>query len=255
MIRMLSVAFVVGLSATALAQTLPEGSATLTPNGAGEHSTLSMDFDPQEGSTSETPQSLALYIAHGFKYDRRSRAVRCSDAQAQQLACPAKSRIATGTATVNASGVLVPGGSQDFVASIEAFLAAPPSPAAIAGVVVQVREPATGISGSGKGRLTKVADGPFGSALIFDEFPGTAQVPPGVTLDVKRIQMTVGAKRRVRKVKKIRRKGKVVKRKVKIRRYYLITNPTTCEGSWPFQVRVKFPSSEVVRDGTVACAA
>jgi hypothetical protein len=256
LIRSSALAFAAGalIASSAPGQPAPEGTVQLTPNTAGKPSTLSFDLNPEEMGTAETPQSVTLFIANGFKFDRRARAERCSDAQAQQVACPPKSRIGTGQAIVNASGFLVPGGSQDFTASIEMFLAAPASPGDLAGVVVQVSEPTTGIRRSGRGRLTRVAEGPFGSALVFDEFPGAVQPPPGVTIDVKRVQLSVGARRRVRKVKKVRKKKKVV-RKVRVRRYYLITNPPTCTGSWPFQVRVRFPSGEVVRDGAIGCSA
>jgi hypothetical protein len=236
------------------AQTAPEGTVQLVPNTAGKPSTLSLDMNPQEPGGTETPRSVSLFIARGFRFDSRARPTRCSDADAQRVACPSKSRIGTGQAMATASGFLVPGGSMDFTASIELFVAAAAA-GDVAGVVVQVSEPTTGIRQSARGRLVPVVEGPFGLELRFDQFPGTGQVPPGVTIDVKRIQMTVGAKRRVRKVKRIRRKGKVVKKKVRIRRYYLITNPPTCAASWPYQVRVGFPSSELVRDGTIACTA
>lgn len=259
MIRTLLATVVLALTAGAVlaptgpAQTAPEGTVQLVPNTAGKPSTLSLDLNPEEPGGTETPRSVSLFIARGFKYDRRARAVRCSDADAQQVSCPAKSRIGAGQAMATASGFLVPGGSMDFTASIELFLARPAA-GDVAGVVVQVSEPTTGVRQSAKGRLVPVAEGPFGLELRFDQFPGTGQVPPGVAVDVKRLQLTVGAKRKVRKVKRVRKKKKVVK-KVTVRRYYLITNPPTCEGSWPFQVRVGFPSSELVRDGTIACTA
>ena len=69
------------------------------------------------------------------------------------------------------------------------------------------------------------------------------------------------ARRRVRKVRVVRRRvhtrhGTKIRRrrKVRIRRYYLITNPTTCAGSWPYQLRATFPSNpDVVSDGSVPC--
>ena len=74
--------------------------------------------------------------------------------------------------------------------------------------------------------------------------------------------MLVGARRTVRQVKIVRkrvrtRRGTKVRRKrvVRRRRYDLITNPRTCAGTWPYQVRVVFPGRENTLTGAMSCTA
>ena len=241
---------VVLVPALAAPPALAQGGVEVVPNKAGAHSRLKVDLVPEPADASgETPTSAVLAVARGFRFDPRARAERCSQAEAEQFQCPAKSRIGTGQALVNASGVIVPGGSMDFTAAIEVFLAKEVAAGDVASVVVQVSEPSTGVRGTSRGRLVPLADGPFGLELRF-ELTGGVQPPPGVTVTVKRIQLSVGARRTVRRVRRVRGR-RVVRRK----RYHLIRNPRTCAGSWPYQVRVVFPSRTVTRDGSVACSA
>jgi hypothetical protein len=213
----------------------------LVPDVAGKPSRLEVDVSPQQvGAPSEPAQSVVLAIARGFVIDPR--------------------RVGRGTVEGNASGLLVPGGSQDFTATIDLFIAGPPQPGDIAGLVAQASEPRTGLRGTATGRLVRVAQGAFGTELRFDQLPGVQRPPPGVTITVKRVRLAIGASRRVRKVRikkrRVRtRRGTVVRRRrlVKRIRYHLIRNPRTCAGSWPYQVRVGFPSGEQVRDGSVPC--
>jgi hypothetical protein len=231
------------LSTAVGAQSAEDVTVTLDPAAAGKPSRLTVVASGEATSSGqEQPQSLSLFIARGFKVDPRSRAKRCSEQQRLDLSCPAESRVATGTAQGSATFF---GQTFPFSATIEAFLAPRAQPGDIAGVAVVVREQSSGRTGSGKARLLRTGDsGPFGIELRFDEFPA-ADVPAGVTVKLDRLELSVKASRRVR-VKRPRRKPRY-------RRYHLIRNPRECSGSWPFQARVQFPSSELVRDGSVAC--
>jgi hypothetical protein len=235
---------------------------TLTPPTAGKPSRLSVVA--RGGAVSagqEAPKSVSLFIARGFKLDPRARKRRCTAEQARSYSCPLASRVATGsaqgTATVPAFGTF------QFTATIEAFLTPRVQPGDIAGVVVQA-------SGNGRrtsiqGRVVPVAGtGPFGAKLLFENFNYPAQqAPPGSSAKLDRFDLSVSAKRKVRKVRIVKRRvrtrhGVRIKRrrKVRIRRYYLIRNPRTCTGSWPYQLRATFPTRpEYVRDGTVPCSA
>ena len=209
-----------------------------------------MDLVPEPADASgETPTSAVLAVARGFRFDPRARAERCSQAEAEQFQCPAKSRIGTGQALVNASGLIVPGGSMDFTAAIEVFLA---------------KEVAAGMwrawSSRSASRAPACAEPPAGASFPWRTGPSASSSVSssraacsrlrGVTVTVKRIQLSVGARRTVRRVRRVRGR-RVVRRK----RYHLIRNPRTCAGSWPYQVRVVFPSRTVTRDGSVACSA
>jgi len=250
------------LTATPIAssQQAPAGTVGVTPNTAGKPSTVFLDFDPGSVASSEgAPRSIVLDILRGFKIDVRSRAARCSDAAAQSFQCPDASRIGSGSAIVNARSFFLPSGGKDLTVSIAAFLAPPAGAGDLASVVLLVNESTTGTRRVLRGRLVRLASGPFGAELSID-VSGIAGAPVGVTLKVTRFRMLVGARRTVRRVKIVKKRvrtrhGTKVRRKRVVRRvrYNLITNPRTCAGTWPYQVRVLFPSRESTLTGGMAC--
>jgi hypothetical protein len=133
----------------------------------------------------------------------------------------------------------------------------------VAGVVVEGRESKSGRQAVIHGRLLPVAGaGPFGYELRFENFDlGQQQAPPGASAKLTRFSLSVEARRKVTKVRVVRRRvhtrhGTKIKRrrKKRVRRYYLITNPPACSGSWPYELRATFPTGpDAVRDGSVAC--
>jgi hypothetical protein len=247
---------------TASTQQAPAGAVGVTPSVAGKPSTVYLDFDPGSlGSSQGAPRSIVLAILRGFKIDVRSRGARCSDAAAQAFQCPPASRIGSGHAIVNARSFFLPAGGTDLTVSIAAFLARPAAAGDLAAVVLLVSESRTGTRRVLRGRLMRLASGPFAAELSID-VSGIAGTPVGVTLTVRRFQMLVGARRTVRSVKIVRkrvrtRQGTKVRRKrvVRRRRHNLITNPRTCAGTWPYQVRVAFPAQERTLTGAMSCTA
>ena len=243
-------------------QQAPVGTAGVTPSTAGKPSTVFLDFDPGSfGSSAQAPRSIVLAILRGFKIDVRSRAARCSDAAAQSFQCPAASRIGSGQAIVNARAFFLPAAGTNFTVSIAAFLARPAVRGDLASVVLLVNETSTGTRRVLRGRLMRLARGPFGAELSID-VSGIAGAPAGVRLSVRRFQMLVGARRTVRRVKIVRKRvrtpsGTRVRRKRVVRRvrYHLITNPRTCAGTWPYQVRVAFPAQQTTLSGAMTCTA
>lgn len=229
---------------------------------AGKPSRLSVLASGEAVSSGqETPKSFSLVIARGFKIDPRARAELCSADQARSFSCPQASKVATGSASGQVT--VPPFPTFDFTATVEAFLTPKVQPGDIAGVVVQGREPRSGRQASIQGRLLPVSgDATFGTELRFDNFDFTQQAaPPGASAKLTRFELSVGARRSVRKVRIVKRRVRTRdgtkirrRRKVSVKRYYLITNPPTCAGSWPYQVRVTFPSSQTVRDGSVPCS-
>jgi hypothetical protein len=149
--------------------------------------------------------------------DPRSRAKRCSPAQARDSACPKASKIGFGSASGRASGTLVPGGEQDFTAEIEVFLAPSVRKGDIAGAVLQVTEMRSGFKGSVTGRIVRGGRSKlYGVKLRFDDFPQY----PGVSLRVDHISLLAGARRK---------------------QHSLLTNPSKCRaGSWPFRIDVGY---------------
>jgi hypothetical protein len=224
----------------------------LVPAGAGQPSRLEVDADPRTGGTErEAPQAVTIAIARGLRIDTRSRARLCSDAQARDQACPEESRIGRGHVEVTVSGYLMPGGSLDVISSLDAFLARPSQPGDIAAVVLQVKELVSEQQSFVRGRIVPVARGRFGTELRFDELPG-GRAPEGgsVTSEVKRLRLMVRASRRANVVRRVRRR-----RVVRNVRLHLLRNPRTCRGSWPYELRVRFPSREERRPGAIACSA
>lgn len=202
-------------------------SIRLDPNLVGRSSTLEIVANPQSGQgDGRVPKSAVLSIQRGFKLDPRARAARCSSRQAENFNCPRASRIGGGEALVTASGAIVPGGSQDFTAAIDLFLAPPIRPNDLAGIVVYVHEPTTGQRGTTTARLVRRARGPYGYELRFEFGDGQA-APPGVTIELKHLELRAGAKRTVT------RAGRRVT-------FSLITNPAACDGTWNGQGVIRF---------------
>ena len=258
---LLPLAMLLALPAGALAQQ-GQATLTLTPASPGKHSRLSLRASGDAiSSGQQTPKSVSLFIARGFKIDPRARHGRCTDEQARLFNCPVDSRVATGSAQGEVT--LPPFPPFPFSAFVEAFLTPKAQPGDIAGVVIEGRESKTGRQAVVHGRLLPLAGGgPFGAELRFENFDvAQQQAPPGASAKLTNFDLSVEARRRVRKVRVVRRRvhtrhGTRVRRrrKVRIRRYYLITNPTTCAGSWPYQLRATFPSNpDVVNDGSVPC--
>ena len=256
---LLPLAMLLAFPASALAQQ-GDVTLTLTPASPGKHSRLSLHASGEAVSSGQqAPKSVSLFITRGFKLDPRARAGRCTAQKADAFDCPITSRVATGSAQGEVT--LPPFPTYHFTATLEAFLAPRAQPGDIAGVVVLAQ--ASGRRATIHGRLLPVAgSGPFGAELRFENFDvAQQQAPVGASAKLTRFDLSVEARRRVRKVRVVRRRvhtrhGTKVRRrrKVRIRRYYLITNPPTCTGSWPYQLRATFPSNpEVVRDGSVVC--
>lgn len=216
-----------------------EGTLTVraVPNLAGAAARIEIDARGQQfESGQEFPRSVIVDLTRGITFDARAVRQRCTEEQADAFACPAGSRIGGGTAEGTVTGPLVPGGSQDFSAVIDLFLA-PARRGEIAGLIVQVREQNTGFRRSARGSVVAVDTRRFGAEVRFN-FPATPPLPPGATLNVERVAVTVGATRRVRGVRRT-----------------LLRNPRICRGSWPFRIRVAFEDRTITRNGAVPCRA
>ena len=244
------------LAASAGAQ-VPGDAVKLSPSTAGKGSHVLVDLrvseDPKAGGRS--PQGVAIALATGFKYDGRARSERCSPERAKGFDCPANSKIGSGTANVTVSSGVFSGPA---TVEVQFFLAPPVQSGDAAGIVMHLREPSSGQQGTTTGRIARTS-GTYGLEVRFDDLQ-SANPDPNFNVRVDRIQADVGASR-TEKVKvcckTVRRNGK----KVRVRYYKkfrrdLLRNPTSCSGSWPWQVRLRYaPGEESVRDGSAACSA
>ena len=230
------------LTAIAAQAQSPGLTISLQPNVTGRPSTLVIDAEGQSSpSDNRLPKSATLSIQRGFRLDPHARSARCSRQQAENFDCPKASRIGGGEAVVTASGAIVPGGSQDFTAQIDLFLAPPARAHDLAGVVVYVHEPTTGTRGTATGRLVSRARGPFAYELRFDQLSAGQSPPPGVTIKLKHLELRVGARRVVT------RAGHRILRS-------LITNPPSCDGTWNGHGLVTYTDgSSSAADLSVAC--
>ena len=238
---------------------IPGDPVRVEPNKAGVASHLIVDVraaeDPQ--SNGRSPQQAVLAATQGFKFDPRARAGRCSDAQAKAFNCPGDSKIGSGTANLTASNGVI---SQPLVADLTIFLAPPAQKGDAGGVWVLVKERSSGEQGAIFGRVVRLGSGgPFGLEVRFESLsPAGAAVPEGFTLRLDRLQTNVGAFRHQKVTvccKTVTRNGKrkKVRYKKKVRRD-LIRNPRTCDGSWEYQVRLRYSATEEsVRDGAGDC--
>ena len=226
-------ATLVGAALSAIAgaaPSAPSGALRLVPNVAGHGTTLKVDVDPSAANAPDAnAREVQIEFQHGFRFDSHAVGRRCSPGQAAQDACPAASRIGSGTAdgdyTVGAT-------SGTFTATIDVYLAAPTHPGDVAGLVVSVHEPQSGFAASATGRVIRHRSGRFGYENRFELSDGQSP-PPGVTITVDRVRLAVGATRR---------------------EHSLITNPTTCTGSYLVRLDASFAGRpDYVRDAHPAC--
>lgn len=246
------------LAVPATAQ-VPGDPVRVEPNAAGKGSHMIVDLrgseDPAAGG--RAPQQAVIAAAQGFKFDPRARSDRCSSDEAKAFNCPAASKIGSGTADATASNGVI---TQAVVADVSVFLAPPAKSGDAGGAHVQFKERSTGAQGSIFGRVVKLgSSGTFGLEVRFEDLSSAnAAAPQGFTVRLDRLRADVGAFRHEKVTvccKTVRKNG--VKKKVKYRkkiRRDLIRNPRTCNGSWPYQVRLRYSQTdESVRDGSVAC--
>jgi hypothetical protein len=245
------------LAAPAVAQ-IPGDAVSVNPATAGKGSHLIIDFhaseDPQANGRSA--QSVVLAAATGFKFDPRARSETCSADRAKANNCPASSRIGSGTAQATVSNGAI---SQPVTADVGIFLAPPPKAGDAGGVVLAIKERSSGAQGHLTGRVVKTGGGQFGLEVRFDDLSSAnSAAPQGFTVRIDRLQAEVGTSRteKITKHKTVKKNGKKKKvaYKVKVVRD-LIRNPTSCSGSWPYQVRLRYSATDgSVRDGTIACS-
>jgi hypothetical protein len=248
---------VIALLAAPAAAQVPGDAVNVTPAVAGKPSHLLMDLRTSEdpAANGRAAKAVVMRAAAGFKFDTRARSETCSPSQVSANACPADSQIGSGTAQATVSNGAF---SQPVTADLTVFLTPPLQPGDAAGVVLHIKERSTGAEANVSGRVIKIG-APFGLELRVDDFSSAnAAAPNGFTVKLDRLQADVSASRteKVTKHKTVTKHGKKKKvaYKVKVVRD-LIRNPTTCSGSWPYQVRVRYSDTdESVRDGSVACS-
>ena len=223
-------AAVLSAAIAAAAPSAPSSALRLKPNVAGQGTTLKVDVDQSAADAPDaSARRVSIEFQRGFSFDSRAVARRCSPGEASQDACPASSRIGSGSAD---GDYTVGTTSGTFTAAIDVYLAAPTHPGDVAGLVVSVHEPQSGFAASATGRVIRHRRGRFGYEDRFD-LSGTQTPPPGVTITVNRVRLAVGAFRRG---------------------HSLIANPRTCAGSYLVRLDATFAGRpDYVRDARPPC--
>lgn len=140
---------------------------------------------------------------------------------------------------------MIPGGSRDFTAQVGLYIAPRARPKDLAGLVVSVEEPTTGQRSTATGRVLRRRRGPYGYEIRFDDLGAGQAPPPGVTINLKRLDLRVGAHRRAI-VGEGANSHPVT--------YNLITNPLACDGTWNGRAKLTFSDgSSLERATAIAC--
>jgi hypothetical protein len=221
----------------------PDGTAKAQPNRAGAATTLVLDA--QGGAAAlrpgQAPSKVVLAFTRGYSFDGRAVAARCSDDQAKTDGCPARSRSGRGTVAYH-----VTGDPKQHTAAIGEFLA-PRSHGALGDVQFVVHDHDFNMIISSRGRLVRVASGPYGAELRF-QFPAPT-LPSGVQLTIDRLTLRTGAHRTVTIHRRHHRSVR--------RTYNLVRNPPHCPSShrWPVELRATYGSETDGRDTDIICRA
>lgn len=264
----------VGLLAPAGAAAAPADIAiSLSPNRAGAGTTLSATVRGGDELQGRQASGFVLSAQRGFRFDPGAVAGRCSAAQASDDACPSDAEIGSGRAVIVAKNLLLLGGRQTFTAALTAHLGKPEQAGDLGSIRVGFSEPQTQIKGTATGRIVPVASGPYGIQLRFEGIDGGGALPPGTTVELQELNLTAGARRIERKrvtrrvrvklkhPRRSRKTGKLIRTKL-VRRtrtkrivHDLITNPSSCSGSFVALGEVNFADGgTLMRELSAPCA-
>jgi hypothetical protein len=225
---------------TAAAASSPNISISLQPNKVKKNSTLTVNASgfPTESSL---PSSIEFQVQKGFKTSAKSVSQLCNPTASS---CPTASKIGSGNA--QATGTLA-GLSENDTVNFTLYLGKPQQSGDVASVILAGSDTLFHQSLSTTGRLFKDSAG--GLELLFSQFPTIPGLPAGTQITLNSISLTAGAKRTIKK--KVKRHHKTVTIKTT---YSLITNPSTCSGSWTGSATVTFGSGPVPLPFSTSCS-
>jgi hypothetical protein len=255
-----------GVSASALAAS--PAPVSVTPAVTGAPNELLLNIDPAATGAAagggSTPESLAFSLPRGMALDVQSRSALCTAAEASRVACPARSAIGFGHSVVHVTGYLFPGGDDDVVTYIRAFLGRPVTAGDAASVVLEVQllgverivqaiAQNTGYhlptTTSITGRVLRLPSGRYGVRVQFEGVPGGFRVPRPVTAEMTQLALQIGAVRFHRVAFEHTYQVETMNGPETLRvpdhrlvPHYLLSNPRSCPREWPFQLQIGFPT-------------
>ncbi len=222
--------------------------------------------------------SLAAALPRGTRFDARARSASCTAAQARTQ-CPAASRIGSGRMAVAVTGYPSATGETELTWSITAYLRTPLRPGDPAAVVLRSELlAAAGIpallgpvlagdlprSTTSTGRVVRPPSGRYGLEVRLDALPGAISVLAPATAAPARLELALGAVRRVKqpfvRVVRVRTLSGVEVQRIPDHRlvgYDLLRTPERCSGgTWPTELRLGFPSGPARRSAAgLLCSA
>lgn len=224
------------LASTAAAAGGPTATVTLSPAKVKAPTTAHVVLTGP--LPSGLPSSISLKVQNGFTSSVKAVKVLCTSAQAASFSCPGQSRVGTGQLVLTT-------GLGQLTVPLTLALGAPSHAGDVSTVYIYGK---LGVIPLGlTARLFKPAGG--GLELLTGAFPAT---PPGLAITVDSLSLTAHAQRTV--VKKVKvGKGKHRKTKTIKTVYSLLTNPSTCNGTWTGSVSASFPSGTVTLPLSAAC--
>lgn len=218
-----------------------QGTATATPNQAGEGTLLHTELDAtQPPVNGRVPKETVLSIQKGYAFDAKAAKRRCTAERADADKCPPKSKVGTAEiqAVYNGYPIVIP---------VRLYLARPRQPGDLAGFVAIAT--LLGNHTATFGRIVAATSPTYGIAVILPTPGGDLSAFP---VTFKSFKADIGASRVVKR--KIRRKHR--KPRIKRTRHDLITNPTACDaGTWASNAVFTFgddSTAEVL--APIACA-
>jgi len=190
----------------------------LTPNRISAASTASVSITGL--SAAGLPSSVELLLQRGFSTSAKSVSVLCKAGQASSSTCPSASQIGTAAAGVSLFGT-------PLAVPLKLFLSEPSKAGDIASVILSGSE--DGISLNVSGRL--FVPRRRGLELLFAAFPSAPVTLDSLAFYVHATRTTTS------KGKREHGHRKTVKTQ-----HSLITNPSSCTGSWTGTVTLSYSS-------------
>ena len=246
------------------------------PSMARQGTTLLVKADESLLSQDGRPaDSVAFSLPRGMRVDTASRQELCQLRQAARSSCPESSRIGFGRFGLAVRGFVPDGGEAELVWALDAYLGEPERRGDAASVVLtgrllgadtvasllapslstEVPSVATTV-----GRLVRVSSGKYGVELRFAKLPVELGVVAPITATPRRLELSLGAVRRVRenftRRFKIRTPTGYEIREVPDHRligHHLLRTPPSCNGSWPSQLRATFAGVEKRTTRRITC--
>jgi hypothetical protein len=233
--KLITLSSITGLvfAAAAAAASAANISISLHPDKVKKNSTLSISATGFPTETS-LPTSAEFQVQPGFKTSLKSVSKLCNPSASS---CPAQSKIGKGTAQLTASNL---GLSIPDTVNFTIYLGTAKQAGDIASVVLTGSDTYLQQTLTGSGRLFRTSGG--GLELLFDHLPSVSGLPSGISITLNSLSVSAGATRSVKHHRK-----RIT--------HSLITNPSSCSGSWTGSGSVTFGSGQTVSQNiSTACA-